>query len=58
MNTTIVYLHLTEVSETKAQEAMGHLFDTVIAPTPAASAKENQSTQGSQGSQVTPPSGK
>ena len=33
IQTTMVYLHLTEVSETKAQEALGGLFAKVIAPT-------------------------
>jgi integrase/recombinase XerD len=58
MNTTIVYLHLTEVSEIKAQEAMGNLFHTVIAPESAAPDKGNQGTQEPQGPQQTPPSGK
>ncbi len=34
METTVIYLHLTEVSETKAQEALGSLFRQVIAPSP------------------------
>ena len=34
MDTTVIYLHLTEVSETKAQEAPGSLFRQVIAPSP------------------------